>query len=69
MFQEFQIVNVTNETTFVSISTIIKDYDVIVVKDKTNIYIFVCLGVSLSAKPFRAKTQLRELPLVLDQQD
>lgn len=32
-------------------------------------YPSVCLGVSLSEKPWRTKTQLRELPLVLDQQD
>lgn len=53
----------------------IKDYDVIVAKDISFFfYISLCLSVwefhcHCHKKPFRTKTQLRELPLVLDQQD
>lgn len=38
-------------------------------RDFFSIYPTLRLRVSLSEKPFRNKTQLRELPLVLDQQD
>lgn len=60
----------TNEAIFANILTIIIDYDIIVAKDLSFlIYLSVCLGVLLSEKPFRMTAQLRELPLVLDQQD
>lgn len=59
----------------VRILTMTEDYDIILARDIpffTYLSVCraaVCLGVSLSEKPFRRKTGQKEPPLVLDQQD
>lgn len=59
----------------VRILTVTEDYDIILARDIPFLTYLsvcrpaVCLGVSLSEKPFRRQTGQKEPPLVLDQQD